>query len=257
MAHGSLYSTAFPRPPRKPLSLSIVLPCYNEEENVERVAGDALRMARQLADDYEVVIVNDGSRDRTGELAEAMSRRDSHLRVVHNNPNKGYGGALAAGFRAASKQWVFYTDGDGQFDLGELPKLLPLLEQYDIVTCYRAKRRDPIHRKINAFMWTSLVGLLFRLRIRDVDCAFKIYPKHLFERITMHSNSALIDTEVLAKARNLGYTMTQIPVTHLPRAAGTQTGAKLSSIFKAFRELFALYRNINAEGREHGGGRAN
>lgn len=238
---------AYPRPSRKPLSLSIVLPCYNEEENVERVTGEALQIARQVAEDYEVVVVNDGSRDRTGELAEAMARQDPHVRVVHNNPNKGYGGSLAAGFRAATKQWVFYTDGDGQFDLNELPKLLPLLEQFDIVTCYRAKRRDPLHRKINAFMWTSLVGFLFRLRIRDVDCAFKIYPKHLFDRITMYSNSALIDTEVLAKARNLGYTMTQIPVTHLPRAAGTQTGAKLSSIFKAFRELFALYRNIKAE----------
>lgn len=245
-------SSEYTRPPRKPMSLSIVLPCYNEEENVERVAGDALRIAREIAEDYEVIVVNDGSRDRTGEIAEEMARRDPHVRVVHNNPNKGYGGSLAAGFRAATKNWVFYTDGDGQFDLNELPRLLPLLEEYDIVTCYRARRRDPLHRKINAFLWTSLVGFLFRLRIRDVDCAFKIYPRHLFERITMHSNSALIDTEVLAKARNLGYTMTQIPVTHLPRSAGTQTGAKLSSIFKAFRELFALYRNIRAEGRVSG-----
>lgn len=245
-----------PRPPRQPLSLSITFPCYNEEANVERMTRASLEVAARVAADYEVVIVNDGSRDRTGEIADRLAaEHPGVVRVVHNRPNKGYGGALKAGFLACRKEWVFYTDGDAQFDLNELPLLLPLLEQHDIVTCFRKNRRDPFHRKLNAAMWGGLVNLLFGLRIRDVDCAFKIYPRHLFETITMESDSALIDTEVLAKARNLGYSMTQLGVTHYPRTAGTQTGAKLSSIIKAFRELFRLYGRIRRAGREAGGRR--
>lgn len=245
----------YERPPRKPLSLSITFPCYNEEANVERVTRAAIDVASRVAQDWEVVIVDDGSKDRTGEIADKLAAENPRVKVVHNRPNKGYGGALSAGFRAASKQWVFYTDGDGQFDLNELPRLLPLLEDYDIVSCYRINRRDPFHRKLNAWCWGRLVNFLFKLRIRDVDCAFKIYPRHLFERITMHSNSALIDTEVLAKARNLGYSITQIGVTHYPRTAGAQTGANLRTVVRAFKELFKLYRQIRSEGLEQGGGR--
>lgn len=239
-----------PRPPRNPLSLSIMFPCYNEEGNVERMTRAALAIAEKVAVDFEVVIVNDGSRDRTGAIADQLAAQHADVvRVVHNNPNRGYGGALKAGFLACRKEWVFYTDGDAQFDLNELPLVLPLLAEFDIVTCFRRNRRDPLHRKVNAALWGALVNFLFGLRIRDVDCAFKIYPRHLFRTIVMLSDSALIDTEVLAKARNRGYTMTQIGVTHYPRVAGAQTGAKLSSIYKAFCELLRLYYQIRTDGR--------
>ncbi|MBU0637369.1 MAG: glycosyltransferase family 2 protein [Planctomycetes bacterium] len=237
------------RPSLKPLSLTIFFPCYNEEANVERVTRAALEAGRQVADDLEVLIVNDGSRDRTGEIADRLAAEQPEVRALHNNPNLGYGGALQRGFREATKDWVFYTDGDGQFDFEEIAKLLPLLEEHDIVTCYRLDRQDPLVRKLNAWAWTTLVNLLFGLWLRDIDCAFKIFPRTLFERITLRSTGALIDTEVLAKARNLGYSMTQVGVHHYPRTAGEQSGANLRVILRAFKELFKLYRQIKREGR--------
>lgn len=237
------------QPARKLPSLSITFPCYNEEENVERVTRAALAAGRLVTDDLEVVIVNDGSKDRTGEIADRLAAELPGVRVAHNRPNRGYGGALARGFLEASKEFVFYTDGDGQFDLQELPKLLPLLDRHDIVSCYRIKRSDPFKRKANAFLWGKLVNFLFGFKIRDVDCAFKLYPRKLFDQITMKSTGALIDTEVLAKATNLGYRIGQIGVHHYPRTAGTQTGAKLSVILRAFKELFRLYGEIKREGQ--------
>ncbi len=237
------------RPPLNPFSLTITFPCYNEEANVERVTRAAVEIAQKITADWEVVVVNDGSRDRTGEIADRLAAEIAGVRAVHNNPNLGYGGALARGFREARKNWIFYTDGDGQFDFNELPPLLPLLEKYDIVSCYRLDRQDPFMRKANAFAWGTLVNLLFRLGLRDIDCAFKIYPRTFIEQIELKSRGALIDTEMLAKARNLGYSITQVGVHHYPRTAGQQTGANLKVILRAFRELFKLYRQIKSEGR--------
>ena len=171
------------KPPLKPLSLSITFPCYNEEANVERVTRKAVEVGRKLTSDLEVVVVNDGSRDRTGEIADRLAAELPEVKVVHNKPNQGYGGALSAGFRAATKNWIFYTDGDGQFDMNEIADILPLLETHDIVSCYRLDRKDPFMRKANAFAWSMLVNLLFRIGLRDIDCAFKIYPKTFIDDI--------------------------------------------------------------------------
>ncbi len=238
------------RPPLKPLSLTITFPCYNEEANVERVTRAALAVAQKVADDYEIVIVNDGSRDRTGEIADRLAAENPHVRAVHNRPNQGYGGALARGFKEARKNWIFYTDGDGQFDLNELPTILPLLEKYDIVSCYRLNRQDSAIRKLNAWAWSTLVNILFRLRLRDIDCAFKIYPRTFIDQIELWSRGALIDTEMLAKARNLGYSIVQVGVHHYPRTAGQQTGANIKVIARAFKELFKLRGRIKREGRD-------
>jgi len=230
--------------------LTIFFPCYNEEANVERVTLKALEVGRRIADDLEVIIVNDGSKDRTGAVADRLAGEHPEVRAVHNHPNLGYGGALQRGFRQATKDWVFYTDGDGQFDFEEIPKLLPLLEEYDIVSCYRVDRKDSLVRKLNAWAWTTLVNWLFGLRLRDIDCAFKIFPRELFGRIEMKSMGALIDTEILAKARNLGYSITQTDVHHYPRTAGEQSGANIRVIARAFKELFKLRRQITSEGRK-------
>jgi len=237
------------KPPLKPLSLTIFFPCYNEEANVEPVTRKAVEVGRQVADDLEVLIVNDGSKDRTEEIADRLAAEIPEVRAVHNKPNRGYGGALQRGFREATKNWIFYTDGDGQFDLGELPGILPLLADHDIVSCYRIKRQDSFMRKLNAFAWTTLVNLLFRIRLRDIDGAFKLYPKTFVDAIELHSTGALIDTEMLAKARNMNLKIAQAGVNHYPRTAGQQTGANLKVIARAFRELFRLYGQIRAEGR--------
>lgn len=235
------------KPPLKPLSLTIFFPCYNEEANVERVTRAAVEVGRRVAEDLEVLIVNDGSRDGTQAIADRLADEVPEVRAVHNSPNRGYGGALQRGFREATKNWIFYTDGDGQFDFGELPGILPLLEDHDVVSCYRINRQDSLMRKMNALAWTTLVNSLFHVNLRDIDCAYKVYPKSFIDSIELHSQGALIDTEMLAKARYRGLRIAQVGVQHYPRTAGQQTGANLKVIARAFRELFALHRRIKRE----------
>lgn len=225
-------------------SLTVFFPCYNEEKNVERTTAAALQACRRLADDFEIIIVNDGSTDRTAELADRLAAEHPQVRAVHNSPNLGYGGALQRGYREATKEWVFYTDGDGQFDFEEIEKLIPLLDEYDVVSGYRLDRCDPWVRKLNAWCWTKLVNLLLGMRLRDIDCAYKIFPRRLFEQIELWSMGALIDAEVLAKAARLGYRIGQVGVHHYPRTVGQQTGANLRVILRAFQELFRLRKRI-------------
>jgi len=232
------------KPPISPLSLTVFFPCYNEEANVERTTRAAVKMCRRVADDFEVIIVNDGSKDRTGEIADRLAEEIPEVRAVHNAPNLGYGGALQRGYREATKNWIFYTDGDGQFDFEEIDKLLPLLSEHDIASAYRLDRQDSFIRKLNAFAWTTLVNIVFDLWIRDIDCAFKIFPRPLFDEIEMKSMGALIDTEVLSRAKRLGYRIGQVGVHHYPRTAGAQSGANIRVILRAFKELFKLRKDI-------------
>jgi len=229
----------------KKYPITIFFPCYNEEQNVERVTREALAVASGISDDYEIIIVNDGSKDRTAEIADRLAGENPAVRVIHHEVNKGYGAALQSGFKNATKELVFYTDGDGQFRLEEITNLLPLIEQYDIVSGYRLKRRDPFMRKVNAFLWGALVNTLFKIKVSDVDSAFKLYRRKIFDEITLTSQGALIDTEILAKARAKGYTISEVGVNHYPRSAGEQTGAKFSVILKAFKELFELRNSFS------------
>jgi glycosyltransferase involved in cell wall biosynthesis len=228
-------------------SLSVFFPFWNEQENVLRTYESADRILRSMGVDYEVILVNDGSKDRTGEIADSIAASDPRVKVVHHKTNGGYGAALQSGFHAATKRLVFFTDGDGQFDLNELPPLLPLIKHYDIIACYRIDRREGLMRKLNAFCWTTLVCTLFRMRIRDIDCAFKLFKREIFDKMELKSTGALISTEILARAIRKGYTVKQVGVHHFPRVAGAPTGAKLSVIFRAFRELFRLYRQIRSQ----------
>jgi len=225
-------------------SISVFFPCYNEQENVARAVEQALGVLEKLNAGFEVIIVDDGSADRTGRIADEIAARDSRVKAVHHRTNLGYGAALQSGFKAATKELVFYTDGDGQFDLNELPLLLPLIRQYDIVAGYRINRRDNLIRRINGWCWTKLVCLLFGMKVRDIDCAFKLYKREIFDDIKLSSTGALISAEILARAVRRGYSLTQKGVHHYPRTAGKQTGANLRVIFRAFKELFKLRRRI-------------
>lgn len=227
-----------------PVSISVFFPCYNEQDNVARTVKQALTVLENLKADYEVIVVDDGSRDETAQIADEIAGRNSRVKVIHHKTNLGYGAALQSGFKAATKEIVFYTDGDGQFDINEMPALLPMIAQFDIVSCYRLNRQDPIIRRINAWCWTKLVCLLFGMKIRDIDCAFKLYKRQIFDNIELSSTGALIDAEILARATRKGYSITQKGVHHYPRTAGEQTGANLKVILRAFRELFKLYRRI-------------
>jgi glycosyltransferase involved in cell wall biosynthesis len=225
-------------------SLSVFFPCYNEKDSVRCLTEKAVSVVSEICDDYEVILVDDGSFDGTAEIADQLAQVYSAVRAIHHPQNKGYGAALQSGFRAATKEYVFYTDGDGQFDINELPTLLPLIAKSDIVSGYRLRRQDNLARKINAFCWTTLVCFLFHLKLKDIDCAFKLYKRTIFDHIEMHSTGALIDTEILARAQRKGYTITQIGVHHYPRMAGQQTGANVKVILRAFKELFQLRKEI-------------
>ena len=229
------------------VSISVFFPCYNEQDNVARTTEQAVGVLEKLGADFEVLIVNDGSSDATGQIADEIAGQNSRVKAIHHQTNLGYGAALQSGFRAASKKFVFYTDGDGQFDIKEMPALLPLMEEYDIVSCYRLNRQDNVIRKINGWCWTKLGCLLFGMKIRDIDCAFKLFKREIFDKIKMSSAGALIDTEILARAIRKGYTVTQKGVHHYPRTAGAQTGANLGVIFRAFKELFKLHSQIRKE----------
>lgn len=228
------------------VSVSVFFPCYNEQGNVGRTVENALSVLKTLDADFEVIIVDDGSADQTGRIADELARREPRVKVVHHPRNLGYGAALQSGFKAASKELVFYSDGDGQFDMKEMPPLLELMEHYDIVSCYRMDRRDPLMRKINGWAWTKLVCLVFGLKIRDIDCAFKLYKRAIFDHIQMVSTGALISAEILARAARKGYRITQKGVHHYPRTAGVQTGASFRVILRAFRELIKLRHRIRS-----------
>lgn len=228
-------------------SLSVFFPCYNEQDNVEKVVKSAIDVLEPLNIDYEIIIVDDGSKDNTAKIADKLAAENKNIKAVHHSPNLGYGSALQSGFKASAKEYVFYTDGDGQFDIKELPLLFKYTHDYDIVTGFRINRQDNIVRKINAFCWTTLANFLFGMKIKDMDCAFKLYKRSIFDNIKMKSTGALINTEIFARAKNKGYKIYQIGVHHYPRTAGTQTGAKLSVILRAFKELFALYKQIKSD----------
>jgi glycosyltransferase involved in cell wall biosynthesis len=226
------------------ISISVFFPCYNEQDNVGRTTQRAVEVLERLGADFEIILVNDGSADETGVRANAIAAGDKRVRVVHHPQNMGYGAALQSGIKAARKELIFFTDGDGQFDIGEIKLLLPLIMQNDIVCGYRLDRKDPLMRKLNGWMWTKLVNLLFGMNIRDIDCAFKLFRAEIFEGVKLSSAGALISAEILARATRRGFRVAEVGVHHYPRTAGKQTGAKPAVIIRAFKELFKLYNRI-------------
>lgn len=228
----------------KKTSLSLIFPAYNEELNIEQVAKSALMIAPKVAEKYEIIIVNDGSRDKTGEVIDKLVRLHPSVIGIHHPVNQGYGAALKSGIKKAQGQFIFFCDSDCQFDLFELPLLLAWIDHYDMVIGYRQSRKDPIYRLINAWGWNMLVRLLLGLKVRDIDCAFKLFRREIFDRIEINSVGAMVNTEILSRAVKLGFTIKEVPVTHYPRFHGRQTGAKLRVIGKAFKELIRLHREL-------------
>jgi glycosyltransferase involved in cell wall biosynthesis len=228
-------------------SLSVVLPAYNEEENLPKTVTAVVDTVQGLVTDYEIIVVDDGSRDRTAEVARELAERYPAVRLVPHKVNRGYGAALATGFAAATKDLVFFTDSDNQFDMREISKLMAHIGEYDMVIGYRAPRVDPFMRKLNAFGWKMLVNVLFGYTARDVDCAFKLFRRDVLDNIKIESGGATFSTELLVRARRKGYRVKEVPVKHLPRLAGSPTGARPHVIARAFRELIKFRRKLSEE----------
>jgi glycosyltransferase involved in cell wall biosynthesis len=224
--------------------LSLVFPVRNEERSVGVLLDAALALAPRLARDFEIVVVDDGSRDGSASVIEERRRRCPRLRMLQHAGSRGYGAALRAGLRAARGELVFFSDADLQFDLDELATLLAHARDFDIVAGYRRPRRDPWPRILLARGWGLLVGALFGLRVRDIDCAFKVFRRHVLDAIPIASVGACINTEILVRAREAGFRIHQVPVSHRRRRWGRQSGAHPRVIARALRELLTLYAEL-------------
>jgi glycosyltransferase involved in cell wall biosynthesis len=231
--------------PRLP-GLSIVLPCFNEEDNVAEAIRSSAAAAAAVSRDYEIIVVDDGSRDRTAAVASTYAQHDPRVRLVLHTVNRGYGAAVRSGIDAARMPWVFLTDSDLQFDLTELADFVPAAADHDLVVGWRILRHDPVHRRLNAAAWNWLVRAVFDLPVRDVDCAFKLVRRDVLESMPLTTGGAMIDTELLVRALARGARLQEIGVHHRPRVAGEQSGANLRVVLRAFRELFGLRMQLRS-----------
>jgi glycosyltransferase involved in cell wall biosynthesis len=231
-------------------SLSVVLPAYNEEENAAAAVAEVSAVTQDLGVEYEIILVNDGSADRTGDIGRELEEHIPNFRLVEHYPNRGYGGALKAGFAAAELELISFTPADNQFDFSEIDRFLAKIDQADIVSGYRANRQDNIVRQFNAFGWNTLVRLLFGYLCRDIDCGFKLLRREVLDQVNLVSDGAMIDTELLAGAKARGFRIAEVPVTHRPRVAGEATGANFRVIARAFRDLVRFRMRLNQELRE-------
>ncbi len=236
--------------PRRKHSVSVVLPACNEEALIERTVRHVAEVVRQLVDDYEIVVVNDGSRDRTREILVRLmaSEPDLHLRTICHTRNQGYGAALASGFDASRAELVLMLDADGQFDVAEVVHLLAAMDdETDLAIGFRARRADPPLRLLNAWGWKHLVNGLFGYTARDIDCAFKLFRRTVWQSMHVESRGATFSAEFLILARRLGFGIVEVPVSHFPRTAGSPTGAHPRVIARAFVELFQLRRRLTRD----------
>ena len=223
--------------------LSFFFPALNEEDNVAPIVEEALAVLPRFADDIEITVVDDGSTDRTGAIADELARKDPRVRVIHHGTRRGYGGAVRSGLVAATKPWVFFTDGDRQFALEDLGRLVETAEGADAVVGYRIKRADPARRLLVAWVYNHLIRLLFGGGWRDVDCAFKLFRRDVFARVPLErvrSNGAFFSPELLITLRRAGVRVRQVGVRHFPRTAHEPKGASPQVILRAIRDLLRL-----------------
>ena len=226
-------------------SLSMVMPAYNEAANVQSAIWGCATAGSTHADEIEIIVVDDGSQDDTAALANAMKEKVTcAVRVLRHDRNEGYGAALRTGLRHATMRYLFFTDADLQFDLRDLGILVRHAQTFDVVVGYRAPRRDSALRCVYGWAWSRLVDGLFDLRVRDVDCAFKLFHRGVLQDCPLVSDGALINAELLARAKAAGFRVGEVPVRHLPRRAGHASGARLSVILQAFWELGALHGEL-------------
>lgn len=229
---------------RIPGSFSLVLPAYNEEGNIEFVVRSALGVLPTVVDDFEIIVVNDGSRDATPEIIDRLAAEDPRVKPVHQ-ANAGYGGAVKAGFKASTGDYVMFMDADRQFDIADIRRLAPFVPYYDVVAGFRQERSDPLNRRINAEIFNVVVRVLFGVHLRDLDCAFKIFRGDMLRSLDLTTSGALINAEMQAKLRRSGATIEQVGVGHYPRIAGEATGGNPKVILHAMGETVRLWRRMH------------
>jgi glycosyltransferase involved in cell wall biosynthesis len=219
------------------LSISSVIPAYNEADAIAGTVEAVTRTLAALGADYEVIVVDDGSRDATAAIVRDLGRRWPAVRVISHGGNRGYGAALATGLAEATRELVFITDGDRQFDVRELAGFVPVLAEADLVIGYRRPRADPWVRRLYGWGWNALVNVLFGYVARDVDCAFKLFPRRIVQELDVRSTGHTFSPELLVKARRAGHRVAERRVSHYPRRVGQPKGARPGAIMRALYEL--------------------
>lgn len=228
-------------------TLSVFFPAYNEEKNIPNTVEKAVEVIKKLGlKDYEIIVINDGSKDRTAEVTAELQKGNSHIRLINHESNKGYGEAIKTGLYNARFPWIVYTDSDGQLDFAEVTKFLEKADGVDMVVGYRIDRQDPAIRRLFGWGWTLLSNILLGIGVRDVDCAFKLIKKEIVEKIPHleSSRGGMISPELLAKVKKMGFKVEEVGVHHYPRQAGNPTGADVKVILKSFIDLGRLWWKI-------------
>jgi len=227
-------------------SLSVFFPTYNEEGNIEKVTLNTKKVLEVVADKWEIIIVDDGSVDKTNEIAKKLAGSDRRIRVVTHRPNRGYGGALKTGFSEAKYKWVSFMDSDAQFDFSEIIKFIEKKDDADLVLGYRKNRADSTARKIFTFGWSALARILLGLTVRDYSCGFKMIKKEVYEKVLpLVGEEKVTQIEMLVKAKRKGFKFAEVGVNHYPRTSGTQTGAKLKVVIKSVLDLLKLWKKLS------------
>jgi dolichol-phosphate mannosyltransferase len=233
-------------------SISAVLPAFNEEENIEAAVT---RLAEALGSlvlaDWEIIIVDDGSVDNTGLIADRLAGEDPRIRVFHHQPNLGYAEALKTGFANSKHRLFFFTDSDNQFDVREISRLIPLIQDADIVCGFRIYRFDPLTRLVISWVFNLVVRIMFRIGVRDIDCAFKLFRREVFDRVEIKSKKFFVNAEVLAKAKYYGFKMCEVGVRHYPRPAGRST-VRPSHVPSTLAELARIWIEIHSKPKRKG-----
>jgi len=228
--------------PRSAAGLSVFFPAYNDSGTVASMVIRAVKAASDLTPDFEIIVVNDGSADGTAEIADELARTYPQVRVVHHAKNRGYGGALQTGFRSATKELIFYTDGDAQYDPAELSVLWDRMDaETDLVNGYKISRSDPLHRIVIGRVYHHIVSTLFGLTVRDVDCDFRLMRRRIFERINLEKTSGVICLEMMKKITDGGFRIVEVPVHHYHRAFGKSQFFNFRRIFKTGVDVLRLW----------------
>jgi glycosyltransferase involved in cell wall biosynthesis len=237
--------------PDKPAGLSVFFPAYNDSGTIASMVIRAVQAASALTPDFEVIVVDDGSGDATPQILDELARAYPHVRVIHHLSNRGYGGALQTGFHSATKELVFYTDGDAQYDPAELAELwAKMAPGVDLVNGYKISRSDPLHRIIIGRVYHHLVSALFGLTVRDVDCDFRLMRRAIFERINLSKTSGVICLEMMKKIEDAGFSIVEVPVHHYHRAFGRSQFFNFRRIAKTGVDVLRLWYALVIR-REH------
>ena len=229
--------------------LSVFLPAYNEAGNIESVSLSVVKVLKITAREWELIIINDGSADSTGEIADKLARKEKRIRVIHHRPNRGYGGALKTGYSQARYPWVAFMDSDGQFDFSEISKFIDKQKQSnaDLICGIREHRADSVLRRLFTLVWSKILPrLIFNLRVTDYSCGFKLIRKSVFDRVQpLVGEEKVTQIEMLVKAQRAGFKFAEVTVNHYPRKIGHQTGADLKVILKSIFDLMKLWSQIH------------